>query len=93
MVSTGGYALVRALGVFVSWMRARRAFHAALFVVGLGTLFPLYMTGENGGAMVYKNGVGVARTQAPQVASPPAEGPTPPDTVRSAQSTPRSDTP
>ena len=96
MVSTGGYALVRTLGLFVSWMRARRALHLVLFVVGLGTLFPLYMTGENGGAMVYKNGVGVTRTQEPRVASPPAQDPARRDTVRSAQSpqsSPRSETP
>ena len=90
MLSTGGYALVRTLGVVVPWMRARRSLHVGLFVVGLGTLFPMYMTGENGGAMVYKNGVGVTRVQEPQVASP--QGPAP-DTVRSAQSTPRSESP
>jgi len=92
MLSTGGYALVRTLGVVVPWMRARRSLHVGLFVVGLGTLFPMYMTGENGGAMVYKNGVGVTRVQEPQVASPAAQGPAP-DTVRSAQSTPRSESP
>ncbi len=93
MVVTGGYALARTVGLFVSQVRASRTVHVVLFVVGLGTLFPLYKTGENGGAMVYKRGVGVTRIQevpAPADASPDS---TTLDPVQSSQSTPASEGP
>ncbi len=93
MLCTGGYALVRAAGLFVSRVRTNQTVHVVLFVVGLGTLFPLYMTGENGGAMVYKRGVGVSRVQevpAPVDASPDS---TTLDTVQSSQPMPTSEGP
>ena len=93
MVSTGGYALLRILGVFVPWVRARRSLHVVLFVIGLGTLFPLYKTGENGGAMVYKRGVGVTRIQKLPATSPVAPDSTQKDTVQASESAPRSEAP
>jgi len=63
MVSTSAYAGVRAIGLFVAQVRSWRLSHAVLFMVGLGTLFPIYKTGENGGEMVYRRGVGVTQTQ------------------------------
>lgn len=69
MLTTSGYALVRVAGLFVPAVRSRRLVHVGFFVVGLGTLFPLYKTGENGGEMVYRRGVGVARVQAPPAAA------------------------
>lgn len=93
MLSTGGCALVRTAGLFVARVRTNQAAHVVLFVVGLGTLFPLYKTGENGGAMVYKRGVGVTRIQevpAPGNASPDS---TTPDTVQSSQPMPTSEGP
>ncbi len=86
MVATSGYAAVRAAGLFLSTVRARRRLHALFFVVGLGTLFPLYKTGENGGEMVYRRGVGVARTQQPADASAAAPSDsTRRDTVQAAR--------
>jgi uncharacterized membrane protein len=93
MVSTSGYALVRILGVFVPWVRARRAAHAVLFVLGVGTLYPMYETGENGGAMVYKRGVGVTRIQKVPATSPAAPDSMQPDTVQASQSAPHSEAP
>jgi uncharacterized membrane protein len=96
MVSLGLYAAVRAGGLFVASIRGRRDLHALLFVIGLGTLFPVYKTGENGGAMVYRRGVGVTQTQtAPGTApsdaasnSPSGAHSSPPDSTRPA-ATPR----
>jgi len=93
MVSTSGYALLRILGVFVPWLRTRRSVHAALFVIGLGTFFPMYETGENGGAMVYKRGVGVTRVQEVPTSSSPAPDSTQQDTVQAPRPAPRSEAP
>jgi uncharacterized membrane protein len=82
MVTTSGYALLRTAGLFVDWVRARRSVHVVLFVLGLGTLYPMYETGENGGAMVYKRGVGVTRIQEVPAASFPAQDSTQRDTVQ-----------
>ena len=70
MASLGLYAAVRAGGLFVASVRGRRELHALLFAIGVGTLFPVYKTGENGGAMVYRRGVGVMQTQTAPAASP-----------------------
>ncbi len=82
MVSTSGYALLRAAGLFIPWVRTRRAAHLVLFLLGLGTLVPMHETGENGGAMVYKRGVGVTRTQEIPAPSSPAPDSTRRDTVQ-----------
>jgi len=63
MVSTGAHASARAISLFLAHIRSRRLLHAVFFVVGLGILFPIYKTGENGGEMVYQRGVGVTQTQ------------------------------
>ncbi len=63
MVVTAAYGVVRGAALFVGAARSRRLVHAAFFVVGLGTFFPLWKVGENGGQMVYQHGVGVTRTQ------------------------------
>jgi uncharacterized membrane protein len=91
MVSTSAYAGVRAIGLFLAQVRSRRLSHAVLFVVGLGTLFPIYETGENGGEMVYRRGVGVTQTQElPATAAPDS---TRQDTVQGSQSAARSAAP
>jgi hypothetical protein len=53
----------------------------------------MYETGENGGAMVYKRGVGVTRVQEVPVTSSPAPDSTQPDTATTPQSAPRIETP
>jgi uncharacterized membrane protein len=63
MVATAAYGVVRGAALFVQAARTRRLVHAAFFVVGLGTFFPLWKVGENGGQMVYQHGVGVTRIQ------------------------------
>lgn len=63
MITTAGYAAVRAVGLFVPAVRSRRLLHVLFFVVGVGMLFPLSKTGENGGEMVYRRGGGVTQTQ------------------------------
>jgi len=83
MLATGGYALIRTVALFVPAARMRRGAHIAFFVVGLGTFFPLWKVGENGGEMVYKHGVGVTQTQ---TASPSSA--TPPDSLQQNE-TPR----
>jgi uncharacterized membrane protein len=93
MVTTSGYALVRAAGLFVAAIRGSRAAHVVLFVVGLGTLFPLYKTGENGGEMVYRQGVGVTRIQEVPVPASAKPDSTAQDTARAAESTPGSGAP
>jgi uncharacterized membrane protein len=87
MLATGGYALVRTVGVFVPRVRGSRAAHVLLLVVGLGTVFPLYKTGENGGAMVYKRGVGVTRVQELSTSTTAMPDTTDSDTVRASSST------
>jgi uncharacterized membrane protein len=79
MVVTAAYGVVRGAALFVEAARARRLVHAAFFVVGLGTFFPLWKVGENGGQMVYQHGVGVTRTQ-----SPPADTSAAPRPVRTS---------
>jgi uncharacterized membrane protein len=91
MVSTSAYAGVRAIGLFLAQVRSRRLSHAVLFVVGLGTLFPIYKTGENGGEMVYRRGMGVTQTQElPATATPDS---TRQDTVQGPQPAARSEAP
>jgi len=93
MVSTSGYALLRTAGLFVSWVRARPSAHVVLFVLGLATLYPMYETGENGGAMVYKRGVGVTRVQEVPSTASPAPDSAQPDTMQASESTPRAEAP
>jgi uncharacterized membrane protein len=93
MVATSGYALLRILGLFVSWVRRRRLVHAVLFVLGVGTLYPMYETGENGGAMVYKRGVGVTRVQEVPTPSSPAPDSAQSDTTQMSSPASRSGTP
>lgn len=90
MLATGLYAAVRAASLLVPSVRDRRWVHVAFFVVGLGTFFPLYKAGENGGEMVYRHGVGVTRIQEVPAASADS---TQQDTIQSSQSTPASKAP
>jgi len=84
MLTTGTYAAVRAVSLFVPAARARRLTHVVFFVVGLGTFFPLWKVGENGGEMVYRHGVGVTQTQ--ELADDPrAPDSTERDTVRTSR--------
>lgn len=77
MLATGGYALMRGALLFVPAVRTRRLAHAGLFVAALGTFFPMWKAGENGGKMVYRHGVGVTQIQEP-AASPPDSTQQPP---------------
>ncbi len=69
----GVYALIRLGAAWYDAMRDHRAAQGVLCAVALGGLFLLWETGEHGGELVYRHGIGVAAVE--QAADQPSMQP------------------